>query len=247
MRAARESGPHGAGAGDRNPGARRERGLAPLSASSTRSRGRWSALAVESASGCASAYSSPCSQPPCSRPPRPPYAGAPLRLEREAFQRAVLGLPARSAGRIVLLPGDYSRPLVVGPRSDSQLDIVGTAGRARPVASDRSARRPSPCAGSSCGRWAATPASWPKRSRQIVFRGDTFTAKRTEFKVGLRLELLARRAGPEQHVLALRRSHAEVVDVPAAALGGAPEGRARTGSTTAAGATSSAAVRGRTS
>src|SRR5919198_6065522 len=57
----------------------------------------------------------------------PAYAGARFVDSRRAFQRAVRDF-SQTGGRIVLLPRDYVRPLVVGPRSDSQLEIVGTSG-----------------------------------------------------------------------------------------------------------------------
>jgi len=93
----------------------------------------------------------------------------------------------QTGGRIVLLPGDYRRPLVVGPRSNSVLDIVGTDG-AR-VQSLRIARsRDVIVRGLVVRPLTGDARVMVKRSRGIVFRGDTFTAKGTEFKVGLRLD-----------------------------------------------------------
>ena len=54
-----------------------------------------------------------------------------------------------------------------------------------------------------------------ERSRQIVFRGDAFTAKHTEFKVGLRLDYSSGVLIRNSTLLALRRPHPEVVDLPA--------------------------------
>ena len=57
----------------------------------------------------------------------PAYAGARFVGSRSAFQRAVSDFQL-TGGRIILLPGDYKGPLVVGPRSRSALDIVGSQG-----------------------------------------------------------------------------------------------------------------------
>ena len=103
-----------------------------------------------------------------------------------AFQRAVLDFQ-RSGGKIVLLPGDYRQPLEIGPRSARPLSIVGAPGarvqslsivRSRAVTVESLVVRP-------LGGNAQVLA---KRSSGIVFRGDTFTAKRTRYKVGLRLD-----------------------------------------------------------
>ena len=103
-----------------------------------------------------------------------------------AFQRAVLHFQ-RSGGKIVLLPGDYRQPLEIGPRSARPLSVVGAPGarvqslrivRSRAVTIESLIVRP-------LGGNAQVLA---KRSSGIVFRGDTFTAKRTSYKVGLRLD-----------------------------------------------------------
>ena len=103
-----------------------------------------------------------------------------------AFDRAVLDFQ-RTGGKIVLLPGDYRRPLEIGPRSARRLDIVGAPGarvqslrifRSRAVTVRRLIVRP-------LGGNALLLA---ERSRGIVLRGDTFTAKRTRYKVALRLD-----------------------------------------------------------
>jgi hypothetical protein len=119
-------------------------------------------------------------------PAAPAYAGARFVTNAKTFQRAVADF-SQTGGRIVLLPGDYRQPLVVGPRSTSLLDIVGTAGarvqelrilRARDVTVRGLVVRP----------LTGDARVLAKRSRRIIFRGDTFTAKKTEFKVGLRLD-----------------------------------------------------------
>jgi len=103
-----------------------------------------------------------------------------------AFDRAVLDFQA-SGGKIVLLPGDYRRPLEIGPRSPRPLEIVGARGarvqtlhiiRSQSVTVRRLIVRP-------LGGNALLLAD---RSRGLVFRGDTFTAKRTRYKVALRLD-----------------------------------------------------------
>ena len=119
-------------------------------------------------------------------PAAPAYAGARFVASGRAFQKAVSDF-RQTGGRIVLLPGDYRRPLVVGPRSNSVLDIVGTDG-AR-VQSLRIARsRDVIVRGLVVRPLTGDARVMVKRSRGIVFRGDTFTAKGTEFKVGLRLD-----------------------------------------------------------
>jgi hypothetical protein len=116
----------------------------------------------------------------------PAHAGTRYVASGRAFQQAVDDLRT-SGGRIVLLPGNYLRPLVVGPRSRRRLDIVGSPGaRVQSLSIVRSQAvtvrgliiRP---LGGNAGILA-------RRSRGIVFRGDTFTAKRTDFKVRLRLD-----------------------------------------------------------
>jgi len=119
-------------------------------------------------------------------PAAPAYAGARFVASGRTFQKAVADF-RQTGGRIVLLPGDYRRPLVVGPRSNSVLDIVGTDG-AR-VQSLRIARsRDVIVRGLVVRPLTGDARVMVKRSRGIVFRGDTFTAKGTEFKVGLRLD-----------------------------------------------------------
>jgi len=119
-------------------------------------------------------------------PAAPAYAGARFVASGRAFQKAVADF-RQTGGRIVLLPGDYRRPLVVGPRSNSVLDIVGTDG-AR-VQSLRIARsRDVIVRGLVVRPLTGDARVMVKRSRRIVFRGDTFTAKGTEFKVALRLD-----------------------------------------------------------
>ncbi len=119
-------------------------------------------------------------------PAAPAYAGARFVASGRAFQKAVADF-RQTGGRIVLLPGDYRRPLAVGPRSNSLLDIVGTDG-AR-VQSLRIARsRDVIVRGLVVRPLTGDARAMVKRSRRIVFRGDTFTAKGTEFKVGLRLD-----------------------------------------------------------
>ncbi len=119
-------------------------------------------------------------------PAAPAYAGARFVTNGKAFQRAVADF-SQTGGRIVLLPGDYRRPLVIGPRSKSLLDIVGTDGarvqslrilRSRDVIVRGLVVRP----------LTGDARVLARRSHRIVFRGDTFTAKGTEFKVGLRLD-----------------------------------------------------------
>ena len=118
-------------------------------------------------------------------PAAPAYAGARFVTTGHAFQRAVSDF-RQTGGRIVLLPGDYRRPLVVGPRSNSLLDIVGTAGaRIQSLRIERS--RDVIVRGLVVRPLNGDAGIVAKRSRRIVFRGDTFTAKGTAFKVGLRL------------------------------------------------------------
>jgi hypothetical protein len=116
----------------------------------------------------------------------PAFAGARFVASPRAFQQAVAEFRL-TGGRIVLLPGDYVRPLVVGPRSNSALDIVGSVGArvqtleilgAQAVTVRHLVVRP---LGGKAGVLV-------ERSRNIVFRGDTFTAKHTHNKVGLRLD-----------------------------------------------------------
>ena len=116
----------------------------------------------------------------------PAYAGARFVGSRRAFQQAVSDF-RQVGGRIILLPGDYTGPLVVGPRSNSVLEIVGSTGTrvqtlellgAQSVTVRNLVVRP---LGGKAGILA-------ERSRNIVFKGDTFTAKHTHSKVGLRLD-----------------------------------------------------------
>src|SRR4051812_5201496 len=118
-------------------------------------------------------------------PAAPAYAGARFVTNGKAFQRAVSDF-RQIGGRIVLLPGDYRRPLVVGPRSNSLLDIVGTAGaRVQSLRIERS--QDVIVRGLVVRPLSGDAGIVAKRSRRIIFRGDTFTAKGTDFKVGLRL------------------------------------------------------------
>jgi hypothetical protein len=116
----------------------------------------------------------------------PAYAAGRFVGSPRAFQRAVADFRL-TGGRIILLPGDYVRPLLVGPRSNSALEIVGSAGArvqtlellgAQSVTVRHLVVRP---LGGKAGVLV-------KRSHNIVFRGDTFTAKHTDNKVGLRLD-----------------------------------------------------------
>jgi hypothetical protein len=118
-------------------------------------------------------------------PAAPAYAGARFVASGRAFQKAVADF-RQTGGRIVLLPGDYRRPLVVGPRADSLLDIVGTAG-ARIQSLRLQHSRNVIVRGLVIHPLTGDAGIVAKRSRRIVFRGDTFTAKGTRFKVGLRL------------------------------------------------------------
>jgi parallel beta helix pectate lyase-like protein len=118
-------------------------------------------------------------------PAAPAYAGARFVSNAKAFQRAVSDF-RQVGGRIVLLPGPYRRPLTVGPRSNSLLDIVGTAGaRIQSLRIDHS--NDVIVRGLVVRPLTGDAGIVAKRSRRIIFRGDTFTAKGTEFKVGLRL------------------------------------------------------------
>jgi hypothetical protein len=118
-------------------------------------------------------------------PAAPAYAGARFVTNGAAFQRAVADF-AMTGGRIVLLPGSYRRPLVVGPRSNSTLDIVGTDGaRIQSLRLDHA--QDVIVRGLLVRPLTGDGGIVAKRSRRIIFRGDTFTAKGTDFKVGLRL------------------------------------------------------------
>jgi hypothetical protein len=116
----------------------------------------------------------------------PAYAGARFVDSRRAFQRAVADFK-HAGGRIVLLPRDYRRPLVVGPRSNSPLDIVGTTG-ARVQTLEIVGSQAVTVRGLVVRPLGGKAGILARRSRNIVFRGDTFTAKHTRFKVGLRLD-----------------------------------------------------------
>jgi hypothetical protein len=103
-----------------------------------------------------------------------------------AFQQAVSDF-RKSGGRIVLLPRDYLRPLVVGPRSARRLDIVGAPGaRVQTLQIVRS--RAVTVRGLIIRPLRGNAQLLAAHSRGLVFRGDTFTAKRTNYKVGLRLD-----------------------------------------------------------
>ena len=116
----------------------------------------------------------------------PAYAGGRFVGSVRAFQQAVQDF-RMTGGRIVLLPGDYRRPMVVGPRSDSQLEIVGSPG-ARVQTLSIVESQAVTVRGLVVRPLGANAIVTVERSRQIVFRGDAFTAKHTEFKVGLRLD-----------------------------------------------------------
>lgn len=117
----------------------------------------------------------------------PAYAGAARFVTTgAAFQKAVADF-RQTGGRIVLLPGDYRRPLVVGPRSNSSLDIVGTLG-ARVQTLEILGSQSVTVRGLVVRPLGGNAGVLAERSRHIVFRGDTFTAKHTHFKVGLRLD-----------------------------------------------------------
>jgi Right handed beta helix region len=116
----------------------------------------------------------------------PAYAGARFVGSRSGFQRAVSDFRL-TGGRIILLPGDYRGPLAVGPRSNSPLEIVGSQGtrvqtldliRTQAVTVRNLVVRP----------LDGKAGIVAERSHDIVFRGDTFTAKHTHSKVGLRLD-----------------------------------------------------------
>ena len=116
----------------------------------------------------------------------PAYAGGRFVGSVRAFQQAVQDF-RMTGGRIVLLPGDYHRPMVVGPRSDSQLEIVGSPG-ARVQTLSIVESQAVTVRGLVVRPMGANAIVTVERSRQIVFRGDAFTAKHTESKVGLRLD-----------------------------------------------------------
>jgi Right handed beta helix region len=118
-------------------------------------------------------------------PAAPAYAGARFVTNAEAFQRAVADF-RQTGGRIVLLPGSYRRQLLVGRRSNSLLDIVGTAG-ARIQSLRLEHAQDVIVRGLVVRPLAGDAGIVAKRSRRIAFRGDTFTAKGTRFKVALRL------------------------------------------------------------
>ena len=104
----------------------------------------------------------------------PAYAGGRFVGSVRAFQQAVQDF-RMTGGRIVLLPGDYRRPLVVGPRSDSQLEIVGSPG-ARVQTLSIVESQAVTVRGLVVRPMGANAIVTVERSRQIVFRGDAFTA-----------------------------------------------------------------------
>jgi Right handed beta helix region len=119
-------------------------------------------------------------------PATPALAGTRYVDSGEGFQRAVSELRS-SGGRIVLLPGDYRRHVVIGPRSARRLQIVGAPG-AR-VQSLSILRSQAVTIRSLIVRPLTGDAGViARRSRDIVFRGDTFTAKRSRFRVRVRLD-----------------------------------------------------------
>lgn len=116
----------------------------------------------------------------------PAYGATRFVATGSGFQQAVRDFRG-SGGRIVLLPGDYLRPLVVGPRSPRRLDIVGTTGaRVQSLRIVRS--RAVTVRGLIFRPLTGDARVLAKRSHGLVFRGDTFTAKRTRYRVGLRLD-----------------------------------------------------------
>lgn len=118
----------------------------------------------------------------------PAYAGGGARFvgSARAFQQAVRDFRT-TGGRIVLLPRDYRRPLTVGPRSESQLEIVGSTGaRVQSLTITRS--RAVTVRGLVFRPLGGNAIVLVQSSRRIVFRGDAFTAKHTDYKVGLRLD-----------------------------------------------------------
>jgi hypothetical protein len=119
-------------------------------------------------------------------PAAPAHAAGRVVDSRRAFQRAVRDF-SQTGGRIVLLPGDYTHPLLVGPRSDSPLDIVGSPG-ARVQTLELLGTQSVTVRGLMVRPLGANAGIFARRSRNIVFRGDTFTARHTDFKVGLRLD-----------------------------------------------------------
>jgi hypothetical protein len=116
----------------------------------------------------------------------PAYAGARFVGSARAFQQAVQDFSA-TGGRIVLLPRDYRRPLTVGPRSNSPLEIVGSPG-ARVQTLSIVQSQAVTVRGLVVRPMGANAIVIVQSSQQIVFRGDAFTAKHTRYKVGLRLD-----------------------------------------------------------
>ena len=103
-----------------------------------------------------------------------------------SFQSAVTQLRS-SGGTIVLLRNVYSRELRVGPRSSRLLDIVGTRrARVRSILLNRTqsvhVRRLSIRAMTADGGIHA------QYSQHLVFRGLTFSARRTRHRVSLNLD-----------------------------------------------------------
>ena len=116
----------------------------------------------------------------------PAYAGARFVGSASAFQQAVEDFRT-TGGRIVLLPRDYRRPLVVGSRSDSLLEIVGAPGaRVQTLSLLRS--QAVTVRGLVFRPVNGNARVLVDRSRRIIFRGDSFTAKHTDYKVALRLD-----------------------------------------------------------
>jgi hypothetical protein len=116
----------------------------------------------------------------------PAYAGARFVGSARAFQQAVQDFRT-TGGRIVLLPRDYRRPLLVGPRSDSQLEIVGSPGARIQTLSIQHSQAVT-VRGLVVRPMGANAIVLVESSQRIVFRGDAFTAKHTHKKVGLRLD-----------------------------------------------------------
>ena len=160
-----------------------------------------------------------------------------------SFQSAVTQLRS-SGGTIVLLRNVYSRELRVGPRSSRLLDIVGTRrARVRSILLDRTqsvhVRRLSIRAMTADGGIHA------QYSQHLVFRGLTFSARRTRHRVSLTSTTPAtcwsRTAASRTAATTLRAGRC------ACCRGGHRRSPSKTtGSTTASAATSSTAVPGRT-
>ena len=191
--------------------------------------GRWSAAASNLHPGM---RTQPSPRPARRPPPWPPERSRPPALAATRFVDSAQAFhrPCSTSGdrRQDRAPAGRLPPTArVGPRSERPLDIVGAPGarvqslRIDPLAGGHRARA------RSCRPLGGNALVLAQRSRRIVFRGDTFTAKRTELQ-GRRCGSTTRAASLVRNstLLALRRPHAEMVDVPAPAVGGARHGRA---------------------